>query len=241
MKIGIISDVHANYDALCAVFDELKRAGVNMVLNAGDNVGYSPFPDECVRLLKDELVQGVRGNYDEAVGFGLASCGCGDCCDAVERIRQASLRWTQGHVSDETLKYLRELPDYRLIGTDAGKILVMHGGLDLINEHIDAEDDERLQDIARRTGAVLVVMGHTHRAFQRAVGSTVFVNPGSVGKPTDGDPRASYAVVDVNGQISVSLCRVEYPVDHNVRALMEAGLPAAIGDMLRDGRGDTLA
>lgn len=241
MKIGIISDIHGNYDALCAVFGELKRADVELVLNAGDNVGYSPFPDECVRLLKDELVQGVRGNYDEAVGFGLASCGCGDCCDAVERIRQASLQWTQGHVSDETLEYLRELPDYRLIGTDAGKIMVMHGGLDKINDHIDAEDDDRFMDIARRTDAALVVMGHTHRAFHRTMGGTVFVNPGSVGKPTDGDPRASYAIADMDGQILVSLCRIEYPIDHNVRALMEAGLPAAIGDMLREGRGDTLA
>lgn len=241
MKIGIISDIHGNYDALTTVLDAMKSAGVDMILNAGDNVGYSPFPDECVQLLQDENVAGVMGNYDEAVGFGLASCGCGDSCEAVERIRQASLKWTQDHVCDLTRDYLRGLPHYRTLGTDLGNIVVMHGGLYKINEHIYAQEDDKLADIAKRTRAVLVVMGHTHRPFCRTVGGTVFVNPGSVGKPTDGDPRASYALADLGERIEASLFRCEYPVEHNIRAIGEAGLPEIIGDMLRAGRSDTLA
>ena len=241
MKIGIISDVHGNYDALSIVLDAVKKEGVDLIVNAGDNVGYSPFPDECIRLLKDADVVGVMGNYDEAVGFGLVSCGCGECSIDVERIRQASLKWTQGHIGEKTREYLRGLPHYRLIGTDFGKIVIMHGGLDRINEPVYPQDEEKLADISKCTGAALVVLGHTHRPFFRAVDSTVFVNPGSVGKPSDGDPRASYATADLNDHIRVNLYRIEYPVEHNVRAISEAGMPEAIGTMIKEGKGDSLA
>ncbi len=241
MKIGIISDIHSNYDALMAVIAALKSADVDLIVNAGDNVGYSAFPDECIGLLEDEDIAGVMGNYDEAVGFGLASCGCGKTCETVEQIRQAALKWTQDHVSDATRDYLRGLPHYRLVGTDSGNIMVMHGGLYKINEHVFEHDDEKLADIAKRSRAKLVVTGHTHLPFSRTVDGTLFVNPGSVGKPVDNDPRASYAVAHLGDSVQANLFRIEYPVEHNIRALGEAGLPAIIGDMLRAGRSDTLA
>lgn len=236
MKIGIISDIHSNYEALAAVMDAIREDGVEMIVNAGDNVGYSPFPDQCIRLLQDAHVEGVMGNYDEAVGYDKVSCGCGECCDALEAIRQASLKWTQGHVSGETREYLRSLPHYRMLGADFGKVLIAHGGLDAVSEHVYPENEEKLLDISERTGAALVVLGHTHRAFYRTVNDTVFVNPGSVGKPVDGDPRASYAVADINGETVVKLVRIRYPVERNISALVAAGLPEAIGDMLRHGR-----
>ncbi|HMK46074.1 MAG TPA: metallophosphoesterase family protein [Methanocella sp.] len=241
MKIGIISDIHGNYDALSTVLDVLKKENVDLIVNAGDNVGYSPFPDECVRMLKDASVEGVRGNYDEAVGYDRESCGCGDCCETVEQIRRASLKWTQGQVSEETREYLRALPHYRMIGTGNGKILIMHGGLDKINELISPDDEDKLMEISIRTDARLIVLGHTHQAFSRTVNGTMFVNPGSVGKPVDGDPRASYAVANMGNGVNVRLSRTVYPVEHNIRALEEAGLPRAIGDMLRKGRSDSLA
>lgn len=242
MKIGIISDIHSNYDALSAVIKALKGAGVDMIVNAGDNVGYSPYPDECIRLLRDENVLGVMGNYDEAVGYGLGSCGCGECSIEVEKLRQTSLRWTRQNMSEETREYLRELPQYRMIGTDAGKVVVMHGGLNEINEHVYPEDDEKLADISRRTGATLVVLGHTHRAFLRAVGNTIFVNPGSVGKPVPGNTRASYAIADLGDRVDASLFQIEYPLERTIRAIEEAGLPELFGEMPRtEEKGDSLA
>ena len=77
MKLGIIPDVHGNYEALKAVLIELKREGVNRIINAGDNVRYSAFPDECIELFKDEGIEGVMGNYDEAVAFSKHVFECG--------------------------------------------------------------------------------------------------------------------------------------------------------------------
>ena len=234
MKIGIISDVHSNRDALLAVMAALKREGVERIVNAGDNVGYSAFPDECVELLQSHGVDSVAGNYDYAVGFGLPDCGCGPACGELERVRQASLAWTKAHTSAEVKQYLSGLPELLMFGTDAGKVVVMHGGLDAINQHVDGSAAS-LNEIASRTEAGIVIMGHTHRPFVKTVGGTVFVNPGSVGKPCDGDPRASYGVIEISYKIRARIERIEYPVERNVTALIDAGLPGEIGRMLLHG------
>lgn len=235
MKIGIISDIHGNYDALTIVNEELKNAGVDLIVNAGDNVGYSPFPDECVRLLKRENIAGVMGNYDESVGFRLSSCGCGNACEALEGIQQASLRWTQDRVSDDTREYLCGLPRNLQVETDFGNIMIMHGHL-YKKEYFFEYDDRKLAEISRSSRAPLIIMGHTHQPSSRIVDGTVFVNPGSVGKPVDNDPRASYAIAEMGEQIQVALFRTEYPVEQNIKALEEAGLPGIIGKWLREGR-----
>jgi predicted phosphodiesterase len=96
MKIGIISDIHSNYEALFTVLNALKAESVDRTLNADDNVGYSAFPDEYIRLLNDANVEGVMGNYDKAIGHNLTSCGRGKCCEALKAVSKASLDWTQG-------------------------------------------------------------------------------------------------------------------------------------------------
>lgn len=240
MKIGIISDIHGNYDALTVVIEEMKSAGVDLIVNAGDNVGYSPFPDECVRLLKRENIAGVMGNYDEAVGFKLSSCGCGNACEALEVIQQASLKWTQDCVSDDTREYLCGLPRNLQIETDFGNILIMHGHM-YKKEYIFEYNEKKFAEIARCSRAPLIIMGHTHLPSCMTVDGTVFVNSGSVGKPVDNDPRASYAIAEMGEQIQVDLFRTEYPVEQNIKALEEAGLPGIIGEWLREGRSGFIA
>ena len=235
MKIGIISDVHSNMYALQAVLGALKREGVERIVNAGDDVGYSAFPNECVELLQRHGVDSVAGNYDHAVGLDLPDCGCGPACGELKRVRQASLAWTKAHTSAEAKQYLSELPEQLMFGTDAGKAMVMHGGLDALNQQVEGSAAS-LNEIASRTEAGIVIMGHTHRPFVKTIGGTVFVNPGSVGKPCDGDPRASYGVIDISGKIRARIERIEYPVERNITALIDAGLPGEIGPMLLHGR-----
>jgi putative phosphoesterase len=231
MKIGVISDVHGNLYALQAVLGAMEREGVERIVNAGDDVGYSAFPGECVELIQRHGIDSVAGNYDHAVGFDLPDCGCGAACDAIDGIRQASLAWTKAHTSAEVKRYLSGLPELLTFETDAGKAVVMHGGLDAINQHVDG-NAASLNEIASRTGALIVIMGHTHRPFVKTVGGTVFVNPGSVGKPCDGDPRASYGIIEISSKVRARIERIQYPVERNVTALIDAGLPGEIGRML---------
>lgn len=241
MKLGIISDIHGNREALTAVLRGLKSEGVDRIINAGDCVGYSAFSNECVEILKSEGIEGVMGNYDEAVAFRKPVCGCGYKDEEVARIGRISLAWTQENVNSKTKEYLAGLPKYLSFQTPSGKVFVMHGGLEDPTQWITENDADLLGDIALKTEAGLVIMGHIHRPFEKKIAGAVFLNPGSVGRPFDGDPRASFAIVEAGGAFQIRLERVEYDVENNIRALIHAGLPHQIGDMLRNGRDSHIA
>ncbi len=241
MRIGVISDVHGNYEALITVLREMDNEGVDLIINSGDNIGYSAFPDECVSLLAERKVTSVMGNYDEAGSMFRISCGCGDADDETNRIRFASLRWTQEKLLDETRKYLSSLPARYEFETGYGKALMFHGGVENLTQWITENDSELLEAVSVKCVARLVIMGHTHKPFARQVNGTLFVNPGAVGRPFDGDPRASFAVIDAGDDIKVKFRRVGYDVEKNINALVTAGLPPEIGVMLRRGRDSHIA
>ncbi|MBF0506714.1 MAG: metallophosphoesterase family protein [Nitrospirae bacterium] len=254
MRIGVISDVHGNYEALTAVLREIDKEGVDLIVNSGDNIGYSAFPNECVSILSERNVASVMGNYDDAGSMrrsspctpkshatfrGDSGCGTGD--EETNRIRFASLRWTQERISEETSEYLSSLPVTYGFRTGNGKTLMFHGGPENLTQWITADDYDLLASIAERNDAKLVIMGHTHKPFSRQIKGTLFVNPGAVGRPFDGDPRASFAIIDAERDLRVSFRRVGYDVEKNIRALVDAGLPPEIGIMLRNGRDSHIA
>ena len=241
MKLGIISDVHSNYDALKAVLRELNREGVNRIINAGDNVGYSAFPNECIELFKAEGIEGVMGNYDEAVAFSKPVCGCGYKDEEVAHIGHLSLAWTQENVNDKTREYLSALSKHLEFESPAGKVFAMHGGLEDLTQWITENDEGLLKEIALKKEARLVVLGHTHKPFVKEIDGTMFVNPGAVGRPFDGDPRASFAIVEITDSFNIQTKRIEYDVEKNIHALINAGLPHEIGIMLRKGRDTHIA
>ncbi len=241
MRIGIISDVHSNYEALKAVLRELNREGVDRIINSGDNVGYSAFPNECIELFKIEGIEGVMGNYDEAVAFSRLVCGCGYKDPEVAHIGHLSLTWAQENTNDKTKEYLAGLPKHPEFESPIGKIFVLHGGLEDLTQWITERDTDLLKDTALKTGARLVIMGHIHRPFVKEMNGTVFVNPGSVGRPFDGDPRASFAVVEITDTFDIQIKRIEYDVEKTIHALINAGLPHEIGIMLRKRRDSYIA
>lgn len=241
MRIGIISDVHSNYEALKTVLKELNREVVDRIINTGDNVGYSAYPNECIELFKIEGIDGVMGNYDEAVAFGRPVCGCGYKDTEVAHIGHLSLTWTQENVSDKTKEYLAGLPKHLEFESPIGKVFALHGGLEDLTQWITEKDTDLLKDIALKTEARLVIMGHTHKPFVKKIEGTTFVNPGAVGRPFDGDPRASFAIVEITDTFNIQIKRTEYDVEKNIHALINAGLPHEIGIMLRKGRDTHIA
>jgi len=241
MRIGVISDVHGNYEALITVLREMDNEGADLIVNSGDNIGYSAFPDECVSLIAEKDILSVMGNYDDAGFMRRSSCGCGTGDEETNRIRVASLRWTQDRISDETKKYLSGLPVKREIVTAYGKVLMFHAGIENLTQWITENDNDQMLSLLVESDARLVIMGHTHKPFARQINGTLFLNPGAVGRPFDGDPRASFSIIDFGDDIRVRFRRVEYDVEKNVKALVTAGLPPEIGIMLRKGRDSHLA
>jgi predicted phosphodiesterase len=250
MRYALISDIHANLPALRATLDDIaRRANIDATYHLGDLVGYAPWPNETVALLRHYGISGVAGNYDSTVATGYKHCGCKYEDPKQEELSHLSYAWTRAHVDDETKRYLGALPfriDLRPLGGHvAGPTIIMLHGNQSLNTVYVTEDrsDDFLQRMAAASGAVsgdVVCFGHTHKAWTRMVNGVHFVNTGSVGRPKDGDPRAGYVLLDATSAgIEIEIVRVEYDVEAAAVAILESDLPHEFADFLRTGGATT--
>lgn len=244
-RCALIADVHANLPALEAVLDEVDRRGLDAAYHLGDLVGYGPWPDEVVARLVERGITGVAGNYDSTVATDADHCGCRAESPEQEALAHESYAWTVAHTSESTKAALRALP-FRIDlrpggGHHSGPTLyLVHGAPTLNTLYWDAD---RSDDFARKMGGKLgaregdaVAFGHTHVPWKRTVDGILYANAGSVGRPKDGDPRASWAVATLDGEaLDVEHVRTEYDVERAADAIIDSDLPDAFADDLRTG------
>jgi predicted phosphodiesterase len=245
VRYALISDIHANLPALDAVLADIDRRHFDAVYHLGDLVGYAPWPNEVVERLRRDGIAGVAGNYDSTVATDYKHCGCRYEDPRQEELSHVSYEWTRRHVSATTKAWLGTLPfriDVRPLGGHAsGPTLTLVHGNQTLNTVYVTED--RSDDFLAKMGATLgaragdiVAFGHTHVPWHRAVDGIHFVNTGSVGRPKDGDWRASYVSLGVeSGGPRVEVVRVEYDVERAAAAVVEHGLPSDFADYLRSG------
>jgi putative phosphoesterase len=237
MKIALIGDIHANLPALEAALAHAREQGIKRVWNVGDIVGYGPFPDEVVQLLrKDENIVSILGNYDRKVlRFKKKQEKWEKSKDPDKYL---AFEWAYEHLSKKNRKYLRFLSREIKMKLRGHRILLTHGSPASDEELLFPDTpDERLRELAQMTKADIVVVGHSHYPFARQVDDVWFINTGSVGRPDDGDPRACYAVLRFQGdEMQVQHHRVEYDVDRTVAAIREHNLPDAFAQMFLQGR-----
>lgn len=246
MRYALISDIHANEPALRAVLADIAgRPGIAATYHLGDLVGYAPFPDETVALLRAAGIAGVAGNYDSTTAADYQHCGCRYEDPHQEELAHQSYEWTRAHVSPETKRFLGGLPfriDLRPLGGHVvGPTVTLIHGNQLLNTVYVFEErpDEFLSKMAGALGARpgdTICFGHTHKPWHREVGGIHFVNTGSVGKPKDGDWRAGYVVLDVTpAGVAAEFIRVEYAVESIARAILASELPNEFAEQLRTG------
>lgn len=246
MRFALISDIHANLPALEAVLADLaRRPDVAATYHLGDLVGYAPWPDETVRLLRESRIDGVAGNYDSTVGTDYKHCGCKYEDPHQEELSHLSFDWTRRHTSDETKRYLAGLPfriDLKpLGGHTAGPTVVLVHGTPTLNTLYWTEDRPdafclKMAQLAGASAGDVLCFGHTHKPWHREVEGIHFVNTGSVGRPKDGDWRAGYVLLDAGaGDPRVDLVRVEYDVEAAMRGIRARDLPHEFADYLRTG------
>ena len=241
MRVAVIADVHGNLHALEAVLEDVAAARCDALWMAGDWVGYGAFPEECVRRLRAAGAVGVAGDMDRET---VRAAGGVFPDDAPDEKREA-LRHAASALSAESLVFLRSLPERRRPAPSPVSSLLVHGSPQRLGEHLWPDvADSRLVELARSAAARVVVCGHTHAAMDREASGTRFLNPGSVGRPGDGDPRAAWAALDLDdATVRFAPRRVAY--DHRAAgdAALGAGLPEAVARMLVRGRGlkDVLA
>lgn len=231
MKLAILSDIHANLEALTEVLAQASRLGVDGYLVAGDIVGYGADPVACVEMVQDLNAAVVAGNHDWAAVGKLS-------VDTFNAAAAEAVRWTSWRLEASHKAYLEGLP-------------LSHRTDDLLMVHATPTDPASwdylvsvsdLREAARHVGGRLCVVGHSHVPFVYRVTdneecvwqqpgdyplepeATYLVNVGSVGQPRDGDPRACFAVLDTDTQV-LTLVRVPYPVEQAQEKILKAGLP----------------
>ena len=219
MQVGVISDIHGNRVALDAVFGDMPS--VDALVCAGDVVGYNPWPGACVEAVREREIPTVMGNHDRAVASGAAF--------AFNSMAGAGVEHAREELTDEQVEWLETLPTERT-AFDA-QVKVVHG-------HPDDPDRYTYPDLFGPNlldEEDVLVLGHTHVQHHETYDEGIVMNPGSIGQPRDGDPRAAYAVLDLDA-MTVEEHRVEYDIAAVEHAVDEAGLPESIGSRLRKGR-----
>jgi predicted phosphodiesterase len=246
MRYALISDIHANLPALESVLADIaKRPDVDATYHLGDLVGYAPWPNETVSLLRAHHVTGVAGNYDSTVATDYKHCGCRYEDPRQEELSHLSYDWTRRHVLPETKRHLGDLP-FRLDLTPIGghipgpTVILVHGTPTLNTLYWDQDrPDSFCTKMAQHAGAKagdVICFGHTHKPWHRVVERIHFVNTGSVGRPKDGDWRAGYVLLDVGAaEPSVEFVRVEYDIERAAHGILESVLPHEFADYLRSG------
>ena len=219
MQLAVVSDIHSNKVALDAVLDDLPP--VDGIVCAGDVVGYNPWPAACLDVVRDRAVPTVMGNHDRAVATGTAF--------RFNSMAGAGVEHAREQLDDDAVAWLRDLPDARTVVD--GRVKLVHGHPDDPDRYTYPEEfaPSMLDD------EDVLVLGHTHVQGHEVFDEGIVLNPGSVGQPRDGDPRAAYALLDLD-DLSVEERRVAYDIDTGVAAGSGAGGSERSGARLDDGR-----
>ena len=226
MRTAVLSDIHGNLTAFEAVLAHLKHTSPDLVLHGGDLADPGSSPIEIVDRIRQFGWHGVMGNSDEMLvrpesleAFASQSSAPAALWTAIREIASA----TRSVLGGERLAWLSELP---LVSTQDAFALVHATPESCWRAPADDATDAELETIYGLLDRPIVVFGHTHRPLIRHISGhpRLLVNTGSVGLPYDGDPRASYLLLEGN---SPSIQRVEYDLEREWKALSSCGLPGA--------------
>jgi diadenosine tetraphosphatase ApaH/serine/threonine PP2A family protein phosphatase len=244
LRAAVISDIHGNLYALEAVLDALEKDPPDKIWSLGDTVGYGPRPNRCAALVQERATVSLAGNHD------LGVLGANEVASLLDFSHDAAAagRWTQEVLSDEARTYLAGLEPLAKVD---GVELFHASPRDPVWDYVLTA--EGALDALELTEAPLVLVGHSHVALAIGIigetldgglapeGSEVdlavgrwLLNPGSVGQPRDGDPRAAYLMIDFAAK-RAQFRRVPYPVERTQAEIRERNLPEALAERLAHG------
>jgi len=219
LRIAVLADIHGNYEALKAVLSAVK-ADTYVVL--GDLVDYGPEPGEVIDAVRGLDAFIVRGNHDHAVAYGV-DCGCDFRTHWVSVATREVI--SMRYLSKNDIEFLGKLPLRLELYLNGLKLLLVHATFtDPLYRYLHPWSSDELftnaLGIKKGYPFDMVLLAHTHHQFSRVLDKVTIVNPGSVGQPRNGDPRAAYAIIDTEAK-EVYLSRVKYDVERTLSKLRE--------------------
>jgi putative phosphoesterase len=232
--VAVVTDIHANLPALEAALARVEGLGIEHIYCGGDLAGYGPQPNEVCAVLREREIPTIYGNYDYAIGRDLEDCGCAYRDRREREIGQRSVDWTLANTDTASKEYLRGLRFDLRFELAGRRVRLVHGSPRKVNEYLFEDKPARtFERIAALADCDVLVFGHTHKPWIREYGGVLFVNCGSVGKPKDGDPHASFAVLEgADGTVQARIERVAYDADAVAARMREVGLPDELADDL---------
>ena len=240
MKYAVIADIHANLEAFRVVLEDAKRQNCTHYVCLGDVVGYNANPKECLDIIRDMGMPCVKGNHDEY-------CSSDTNLEGFNPHAAEAIHWTRQQLTEEDRQWLKELKYIRLVAS----FQVVHATLDgpqrwgYVFDRLAAAASFTYQNTAvcffGHTHVPVafirdsVVRGGTYSKFKIETGRKYFINVGSVGQPRDSNPKAAYALYDMD-ESSVELRRLDYDITAAQSKIMAAGLPPRLAERLALGK-----
>lgn len=235
-KILILGDIHANYPALEAIQNYVRPDQFDQVVNTGDFTVYSTFPNETIQWFrKNKKSICILGNTDKRVLRILKGKKLKKPKKEEKRIMYF---WTFENLLPENVKYLKSLPKQSEFTIGDIRIGVFHGTFDNKDETLfPITPESRFRKLAKDSPYQVHIMGHSHVPYYKIVDGIHFINPGSVGRMFDGDPRTSFAILRVSaGKIGVEHFRIPYQVKEVIKGLKKNNLPEIYTKMYLTGK-----
>jgi predicted phosphodiesterase len=244
MRILLISDIHGNYPALRAIDRQLDAASFDYIINSGDSLVYAPFPNETLDWLSSHQTVSILGNTDRKVIKLLSGKSFKKPGKPEKRIMYTSTAEQLTTINRRYLLSLATTCELQLspLGRTAQKnrksLGVFHGSPADHDEFLFADTpDARFRQLAGRTDCHIVVTGHSHTPYHKTLSNVHFINPGSVGRMFDGDPRASCAILELTADtLTVQHLRISYEIAEVVAKIRENNLPEIYAEMFQIGR-----
>jgi len=235
-KILLLGDIHANYPALKAIGQYIKPDRFDRIINTGDFTVYSTFPNETIQWFRRrKKTICILGNTDRKI---LRILNGKKLKKPKKEEKRVMYFWTSENLLPENIAYLKSLPKKTDFTLGRFRIGLFHGTLeDPDEELVPSAPESRFRQLARGSIFQVHIMGHSHVPYHKIVDGVHFINPGSVGRMFDGDPRTSFAILKVfSGEIEVEHFRVPYPIEEAIKGLKKNGLPDIYAKMYRTGK-----
>jgi predicted phosphodiesterase len=229
MRLGVLSDIHANLPALEAALEALRAEGVDEVLVLGDLVGYGPHPRQVVRRLMEEGLPAIAGAWDLRVAYPVDRA-------LPEGLGKATLEWTRAQLGEKELAYLRSLRLSHRRTYGNFRLVAFHGRPGRPEEGVDLLGPAReFLTLLERYGAKALLLGGRHLPLARRVGQGLVADPGSVGLSLSGEPGADALLLDTD-TLETRFLKVPYDLGPLLFDLRAWGLPPALEKVYRTGR-----